>query len=346
VHAVYGAAAGVGGDHGKQRGIRDAEADLFAFHVSARLTRRRRALDPEFAEVRIPALFGRIGHKHAGQEQDAHRSKDGPALPRITDHLAERIGEAGWNYEDQNHLQEIRKRRGVLVGVRRVGVEEASAIDAEHFDHFLRSSRPLRDSLCSAFQSGDLRVGSKILNHTLRDQHEGPKDRNREQDVDQTAGQIDPKVPHRFHRMPRKAANHGDARGQPHRRGKEVMRGQTGHLGEIAHGRLGHVRLPVGVGGEAHGRVEGRIGADRPQALWVPRQPLLQALERVGDQQCRDREQKNAARVARPMLLGALVDSAEFVDGNFEGPQKAVHERTLALKDSVHVEPQRFGQRK
>jgi hypothetical protein len=76
-----------------------------------------------------------------------------------------------------------------------------------------------------------------------------------------------------------------------------------------------------------------------PKPLWVPRQPLLQALDRVGDQQCRDREEKNAASVARPMLLGALVDSAEFVDGNFEGPHKAVHERTLALKTLFMYSP-------
>ena len=36
-HGVDGAAAGVGGDGGEERGVRDAEADFFAFHVAASL---------------------------------------------------------------------------------------------------------------------------------------------------------------------------------------------------------------------------------------------------------------------------------------------------------------------
>ena len=39
VPGVDGAAAGVGGDGGEERGIGDAEADFLAFHVAARLQR-------------------------------------------------------------------------------------------------------------------------------------------------------------------------------------------------------------------------------------------------------------------------------------------------------------------
>ncbi len=37
MHSVHGAATGVGGDGGKQRGFGDAVAHFFAFHVAAGL---------------------------------------------------------------------------------------------------------------------------------------------------------------------------------------------------------------------------------------------------------------------------------------------------------------------
>ena len=44
-------------------------------------------------------------------------------------------------------LQEVRERRGVLEGMRRVGVEEAAAVGAELLDRLLRGDRPLGDGL-------------------------------------------------------------------------------------------------------------------------------------------------------------------------------------------------------
>ena len=60
---------------------------------------------------------------------------------------AEGDGEAGGDEEDGEHLQEVRERRGVLEGMRAVGVEEAAAVGAEHLDGFLRGDRALRDGL-------------------------------------------------------------------------------------------------------------------------------------------------------------------------------------------------------
>ena len=56
VHAVDGAATGVGGDGGEQRGVGDAEADFLAFHVAAGLRGGRRGLDARASRsIGLPA---------------------------------------------------------------------------------------------------------------------------------------------------------------------------------------------------------------------------------------------------------------------------------------------------
>ena len=48
VHAIDGAAAGIRGDGGKQRGTRDPEAHFLAFHVAARLADEAAVSTPMF----------------------------------------------------------------------------------------------------------------------------------------------------------------------------------------------------------------------------------------------------------------------------------------------------------
>ena len=111
--------------------------------------------DPELGEVGIARLFGAIDDEHSDQEHDAHRGKDRPALPRIADHLAERVGQPGRNHEDHQHLNEVGERRRVLKRMGGVGIEEAAAVGADHLDRFLRRDRTLRDDLRLAFQRRD-----------------------------------------------------------------------------------------------------------------------------------------------------------------------------------------------
>ena len=81
--------------------------------------------------------------------------------------------------------------------------------------------------------------------------------RQRQQDVERAARQVDPEVADGLGRCCRakpriKRHQHGHAR----RRRDEVLHGQAQHLRQVAHRRLAAVALPVGVGGEADGGVE------------------------------------------------------------------------------------------
>ena len=59
------------------------------------------------------------------------------------------------------------------------------------------------------------------------------------------------------------SAYHRNGQHDAHGRGTEVVIGEAGHLREIAHRGLAAVVLPVGIGGEGSGGVEGEIGAQR-----------------------------------------------------------------------------------
>ena len=71
------------------------------------------------------------------------------------------------------------------------------------------------------------------------------------------------KLPRVFDLAAGDAADEGDGEGDADGGGPEVVRGEAEHLGEIAHRGLGRVGLPVGVGGEGDGGVEGEVGRDR-----------------------------------------------------------------------------------
>ena len=110
----------------------------------------------------------------------------------IAGHAAKGDGEAGGNEEDGEHLHQVREGGGVLEGVGAVGVEEASAVGAEHLDGFLRGDGALGDGLAGrggicpvlgymlSFDEFGGVVGAEVLDDTLRDEEEG---------VDEAAGE-------------------------------------------------------------------------------------------------------------------------------------------------------------
>jgi hypothetical protein len=99
------------------------------------------------------------------------------------------------------------------------------------------------------------------------------------------------------------------------------MHGETGHLGQIAHRGLGRVGLPIGVGDEAHRRIEGEIGRDRIEMLRVEGKDRLQALQCVKREEARQAEGEHGEAVALPVLLLIFLDPAQRIDCPLKGPQ-------------------------
>ena len=171
---------------------------------------------------------------------------------------------------------------GVLKGMGGVDVEEAAAVGAQVFDDLHRGDWPLGDGLRLPVQGMHDRVGVEVLDHALRDEDQRDHDADGQQDVERAARQVDPEVAQVLRAAAGQAAHQchrqRDARGG----GDELVKGQAGHLRQVAHGLLAGVVLPVGVGGEAGGGIEGQLRLDIGQALRVEEGPvpLLGALER------------------------------------------------------------------
>jgi hypothetical protein len=75
----------------------------------------------------------------------------------------------------------------------------------------------------------------------------------------------------------------GDRHRHTDRGRDEVLHRQRRHLGQVTHGGLAGVGLPVGVGDEADRGVPGDVVGDRLH-VQAQRQPVLQALKAVHDQ--------------------------------------------------------------
>ena len=229
--------------------------------------------------------------------------------------------------------------------MRRVRIEEPAAIGAEHLDGFLRRHRALRNGLHRPFERRDFGIRVKVLDHSLRAQQQSRCDGNRQQDVYRAAYEIDPEVADRLRRMPREPADHRDRHHDSRGRREEVVRGQADHLREIAHGGLGRIRLPVRIRCETHRRVERKVRSHVSEALRIQRQPLLNTLQQIRDQQRYQAENQQRSGISRPVLLGRFIDAAQTVDPCFEGPQHPVQPRALPLEHLHHEDAHWLGQR-
>ncbi len=125
--------------------------------------------------------------------------------------------------EDREHLHEVGQRRRVFIRVRRVGIEEPAAVGAQHLDGLLRGDRahgqflrraghvlhapahPCRLSwagrrhrlgllIGGGLQRGDVLVRVEVLDHALADQEHREYQRQRQQQPDGDAGDVDPEI--------------------------------------------------------------------------------------------------------------------------------------------------------
>ena len=139
--------------------------------------------------------------------------------------------------------------------------------------------------------------------------------RDRQQDSDGAAHQVDPEVAEVAGVAPGEPANEGHRDGHADRGGDEVLHGEAGHLHEMALGGLTRVGLPVGVRDEADGGVPGqRRRHRRGGVVEVQRQLALHQLEDEQEQDADRREGQHAARVGAPGLFRFRVGADQPVD--------------------------------
>src|SRR4051794_11713838 len=103
--AVDSAATGIGGHGCPQCGVRNAEADFFALHVSAGLQCADVLVNS--GDERIATPPRPINCSDSDQEQDCHCRPDGPTMALRTGHSAECVSQSRAETEDRNKFNEI-----------------------------------------------------------------------------------------------------------------------------------------------------------------------------------------------------------------------------------------------
>ena len=162
------------------------------------------------------------------------------------------------------------------------------------------------------------------------------EDRDRQQDAQRAADQVDPEVAELAGARAGEAAHQRDRHGHADRGGDEVLHGQAGHLHQVALGGFTGVGLPVGVGHEADRGVPGqRRGHRRGRIVQVQRQLALDQLEDEQEQDADRGEGQHAAGVGAPGLLGLRVGADQPVDDPLDAGV------LLGAVDPVHVVAQR-----
>ncbi len=309
---------------------------------------------PQRGEPRVAGVLRPGAEREEHDEDGRHGREHRPALAGVAHHDAEGVTERGGDHEDREDLEEVAERRRVLERMRRVDVEEAAAVGAELLDRDLRGRRPHGQRLLGdrravgvgrGLDEGHRLIRFEVLHHALRDQRERQHERQGQQDVERAAREVHPEVADvRAGAIPEAPEQRHEDR-HPAGRRDEVLHRQRSHLGEVAHGGLATVALPVGVGREAHRRVERRVRRDRPQPLRVEWQDPLRALQQVHDQQAEKVEHHHRDGVRLPGHSDGRIDTAHAIGEPLDRPEDPRDPRRLAVIDARHERAEGFRER-
>ena len=209
----------------------------------------------------------------------------------------------------------------------------------EHLDRDLGG----RGSHGEHLSAGGVEVGGQVLDDALGDEEEGEDEGHGQEDVEGAAHQVHPGIPE-VHGAA--ACDAPDQRHQHrHARGgrEEVLHRQTQHLGEVAQGDFAAVGLPVGVGDEAYGRVEGEACRHIALMLGIEGQGGLGLHQEEHRRQAEELDEGDGPGVGLPAHLIVLADAHEAVEAPLEGPQDRVEESAPAVQNPGHVGAQWVG---
>ena len=255
--------------------------------------------------------------------------------------------------------------------MRRVRVEEATAVGAEVLDSDLRRGRTEREGLRSdgrflghllargvlhriavgvldrlgrrgRLQQRHVLVSAEVLHDALRGEQQGDDERQRQQHVQRAARQIDPEIADALRGLAHEAADQRDQHGDAGRGRKKVLHRKSEHLSQITHRRLAAVALPVRVRGEADRGVHRRIGCDGAEALRIERQPLLHALQQIDDEQAKHIECEHRDRIALPAHVLVRADAGHAIDQTLDRRADAIDTVRLVREHGSHKGAERL----
>ena len=232
--------------------------------------------------------------------------------------------------EQSPDFQHVGKRIRALERMRGIGVEEAAAIGAEFLDRLLAGDRAYGQRLLGALERRRLDRTLKRLRHAESDQGERDDDRHRQEHVKRRTGEVDPEIADCRRFGARETAHQRKRHRKAGGGGYEIVHREAEHLRQVAHRRLAAVVLPIGVGDEAHRRVEGEVGGNPAKALRIERQIGLEPLQGVERRKSDHAEGQHRHRVGKPVLLPRRINAGESVEDALNGRERGREQAALA----------------
>ena len=260
-----------------------------------------------------------------------------PALALILDEAPVGVGERERDHQENEDLEQVREAIRVLERMGGVGVVEAAAVLSQLLDRLLARNRATGDRLGDTLHRRGVGEAVEVLDDPLAPEQDRDDDGDRQQHPDRAAREIDPEVADRGGAAADEPPDQRNGDGQPDRGGEEVLDGEAGHLGEMAHRQLAAVVLPVRVGDEGGCRVEGQCRRHRLRVRWVERQVALHPLQEVEAEDRDEAERDQRKGVDGPRLLTRRVDAASAVDDPLDRQEDAVAERLAAAENAGDV---------
>ncbi len=116
---------------------------------------------------------------------------------------------------------------------------------------------------------------------------------------------------------------------------------EAGHLRQIAHRALWHIRLPVRIGGETGGRVPRQVRTHRCQMLRIPRKHCLKSLYGIRNEHAYCRKPEQGKSVLAPIHLLIRFHAGQPVNQPLAGTQHRVEPSAFTLEDAGQVDAHR-----
>jgi hypothetical protein len=187
-------------------------------------------------------------------------------------------------------------------------------------------------------------VTGEGLRHALGEKDRAENERQREEDVDERAVEVDPEVAQEARCPPREAAHDRCENGHPDSSGDELLHREATHLGRVRHRRLAAVVLPVRVRDEAGSRVQRDVRWHPLQVVGVQEEMALEPLERVQHRREEHAEDEDRLAVALPVLITAPVRPDERVEATLDPAEPAPGQEAFVIVDTRHVDAERVGE--
>jgi hypothetical protein len=98
--------------------------------------------------------------------------------------------------------------------------------------------------------------------------------------------------------------------------------GERGHLGEVTHGQVVGIGLPVGIGGKGCGGIPGEQRGEAGHVLRIPGKEVLETLDEIHQQERDEAKEEHGGGVLTPVHFFVSSDATQPIEDLLNGTEE------------------------